>query len=213
MSGEAVAAFAECLINTSGEYSCECELDISKNPLGYDGLLAIFKMLRYCNCPVTKLSLHNTDLTKPLNTESHYLNIQLKNMGKILNLGSVFKSSRLTYLDLSNNNFNEGKVYILAECVRVCTSLHNLLCCKCSLTSGEVIRFLDHLKSSGTSHKNLRWWFLMGNSIDDEGVTAIIEYLPDVFPSLEDVDLDFNPVSDEVKGRLQGLLEVSFICS
>ena len=44
---------------------------------------------------------------------------------------------------------------------------------------------------------SLREWFLRGNTIDDEGVTALINSLPEVFPSLENITLNDNPVSEE----------------
>ena len=121
--------------------------DLSNNPLGYDGLLAIFKMLRSETCPITSLHLDNTDLTTPVNTESQYHNIQLPNTSNVVNLGPVFDSSRLTFLNLSNNNFSGDRVLILAECVRVCKSLEWLYCRGCSLTSSAIVDFLDHLKS------------------------------------------------------------------
>ena len=116
----------------------------------------------------------------------------------------------MTSLTLANNNFSGDRVLILAECVRVCKSLEDLDCWSCSLTSREIIGFLDHLKSFGSSHKNLREWSLNINSIDDEGVSALIESLPELFPSLEEVDLIHNPVSGEVVERLRELLDVSF---
>ena len=51
---------------------------------------------------------------------------------------------------------------------------------------------------------------LLGNSIDDEGVSALIESLPELFPSLENVNLRHNSVSGEVEERLRKILDVSF---
>ena len=61
----------------------------------------------------------------------------------------------------------------------------------------------DHLKHSGVSHRNLWWWDLSNNSIDDKGVNALIESIPKLFPSLSHVFLNGNPVSDEVEKRLK----------
>ena len=176
---------------------CLSDLSLSKNPIGYDGLLAIFRMLRSRSCSsLTNLTLRDIDLTTPVTTVYQYHNIN------VLNLGPSFES-RLTGLDLHNDNFSGDKVLILAECVRVCTSLTNLYCSNCSLTSSEVTALLDHLKHSGVSHRNLELWYLSDNSIDDEGVNALIESIPKLFPSLVNVFLNGNPVSDEVERRMQ----------
>ena len=178
-------------------------LSLGKNPIGYDGLLAIFRMLRSRTCSF--LHLEDIDLTTSVTTESQYHNILLPNTTNVLNLGPSFES-RLTKLNLCNNNFSGDKVLILAECVRMCMSLKSLHCSNCSLTSSEVTALLDHLKHSGVSHKNLRWSYLCDNSIDDEGVNALIESIPKLFPSLKFVLLDGNPVSDEVEKRLKEIL-------
>ena len=182
---------------------CLGDLNLSNNPIGYDGLLAIFRMLRSRFFLFdTKLYLSYIDLTTSVTTESQYYNILLPNTTTILNLGPSYES-RLTSLYFSNNNFSGDKVLILAECVRVCMSLVSLYSWSCSLTSSEVTALLDHLKHSGVSHKNLQWWDLSDNSIDDEGANALIESIPKLFPSLSNVFLDGNPVSDEVEKRLK----------
>ena len=182
--------------------SLDCELDLSSNPLGYDGLLAIFKMLRSETCPITELDISNTDLTTPVNTESQYHNTQLPSTSSVT-LGPAIRNSRLTQLYLHDNNFSGDRALILAECMRVCQSLESLYCVRCSLTSSEIIKILDHLKS--ISPKNLRKWDLYSNSIDDEGVNALIENIPQLFPKLEEVDL---MISGEIKERLKRLLKV-----
>ena len=185
---------------------CLNHLNFSKNPIGYDGLLAIFRKFRSRACKF--LNLRDIDLTTSVTTEYQYHNILLPNTSSVLNLGPSFES-RLTFLYLRNNNFSGDKVLILAECVRVCMSLEKLYCLNCSLTSSEVAALLYHLEHSGVSHMNLKWWFLSHNSIDDEGVNALIESIPKLFPSLVGVYLDDNPVSDEVNRRLREALWVS----
>ena len=194
-----------------GDPCCLNGLDLSKNPIGYVGLLAIFRMLRSrsflfdTTLDLACIDLSDIDLTTPVTTESQYHNILLPNTTNVLNLYPSFES-RLTELTLDNNNFSGEKVLILAECVRVCMSLKGLFCWNCSLTSSEVIALLDHLKHSGVSHKSLELWYLNDNSIDDEGVNALIESIPKLFPSLSNVNLHDNPVSDEVKRRLEETL-------
>ena len=187
-----------------------CKLDLSDNPLGYDGLLAIFRILRSETCPITKLNISNTDLTTLVNTESQYHNTQLPKTNSVLNIGPVIESDKFTYLSLSSNNFSGDRFLILAECVRVCHSLDRLYCWKCSLTSIEIIKVLGHLKSNCSSHKLLRMWDLENNSIGDDGVNALIDSLPQLFPKLEQMNLIRNSVSSEVKQRLEKILKVIF---
>ena len=188
------------------EPSCLKDLNLNKNPIGYDGLLAIFRMLRSRSFLfVDSLHLSYIGLTTSVTTESLYHNILLPNTANVLNLGPSFES-RLTELNLGDNNLSGDKVLILAECVRVCMSLERLYCWNCSLTSSEVTALLDHLEHSGVSHKKLLGWWLDDNSIDNGGVNALIERIPKLFPSLEFVTLSGNPVSDEVKKRLKETL-------
>ena len=186
---------------------CYCNLNLNNNPLGCDGLLAIFRILRGESCPITSLQLESADLVTQVNTKSHY-HMQLANTSSVLNLGPVLYSSRLTDLYLSRNDFSGSKVFILAECVRVCKSLGHLACWKCSLASSEVISILDHLKNSDSRYKNLWRWDLDDNSIDDKGVNVLIKHVPELFPSLEEVGLRLNLVSGEVKERLEEVLKV-----
>ena len=200
---DAVAAFT-----ISSKPPCDYRLNLSDNPLGYDGLLAIFGILRSETCRIASLTLANTDLTTQVNTEPHCSNIQLSNTSSVFNLGPVLESSRLTMLSLNHNNFSEDRVLVLAECVRVCISLERLNCWRCSLTSSEFINIFNHLKCSGSRHKNLRKWNLGFNFIKDEGVIALIESVPKLFPSLREVHLLGNPVSGEVKENLEKLMKV-----
>ena len=204
INAKAVAALFPS--SRQSESCCLSGLNLSKNPIGCDGLLAIFRMLRNRSCLFdTTLRLSCIDLTTSVTTESLYHNILLLNTTNVLNYGPSFES-RLTNLDLHNNNFSGDKVHILAECVRVCISLEILYCSNCSLTSSEVTALLDHLKHSGVSQKKLQWWDLSDNSIDDEGVNALIESTPKLFPSVLAVSLDGNLVSDEIKRRLEKTL-------
>ena len=194
------------IANGASKRSSICTVLLSDNPLKLDGLLAMLKMLRSETCPITTLLLCNTDLTTPVCTQSQYYNIQHLNT---LNLGPVFESSKMTHLDLSENNFSGERVLILAECLRVCKVLQFLICSSCSLTSLEITSLLDHVRSYG-HHDWLAMLDLSNNYIDDEGGTLLIENLSELFPWLQSVNLIRNNlVSTEVEERLEKVLEVS----
>ena len=201
LNNDNINAEAVTLLDVSSTPSCNCTLNLSDNPLGYDGLLAIFRILRSETCPITELDIGSTDLTATYNTDYQCQSLSTSNV-----LGPALDSSRLTKLYLNRNNFSGDRALVLAECVRVCQSLERLYCWSCSLTSSEVINILDHLESS--SHISLRWWNLSDNFIDDEGVNSLIERLPRLFPKLENIDFKKDCVSGEVQKRLEELLKV-----
>ncbi len=64
LNSEAAKALSDkvlaSLVNVSNPLSCKINLRVASNPLGHNGLLAIFKMLSNENCPVTKLDLEHT---------------------------------------------------------------------------------------------------------------------------------------------------------
>ena len=190
--------------NKHSEPLCECVLNLSHNPLGYDGLLIILKMLRNETCPVSFLVLSSTTLAGEIDFDA----AELPDISNAVSLHPTHESSRLTHLDLSDNNFSGDKVILLAECVWVCKSLGELVCYKCSLTSRDILNFIDRLKGFGSTHK-LWGWVLYNNSIDDEGVVALVESIPKLFPSLVEVYLHGNPVSDEAEKRLKTIIHVS----
>ena len=51
--------------------------------------------------------------------------------------------------------------------------------------------------------------YLSNNNIDDDGVVALIEQILHLFPSLERVYLDHNPVSDGMVERLEECLKIN----
>ena len=191
---------------TPSEPCCECQLTLTGNPIGYDGLLTIIRMLRSKACPLLiYLDLGNTTLTTSVNTMSNYQDVLLPTTNSVFNLGPPFEN-RLTTLFLYKNNFSKDKVFVLAECMQFCTLLKFLICWSCSLSSSEIIILLGHLQSCGGSLKLLRSWELHCNTIDDDGVNAIIENLPVLFPVLKRVNLRNNPVRNKVIKRLEEML-------
>ena len=145
----AEAAYVFTVSTMSNKPASDRALNLSNNPLGYDGLLAIFRMLRSETCPITLLDLCNTGLTTLGNTESQYhkLNVLSINRSSITCPGPVLENSRLTLIILGENDFSGNNIFILAERVRMYKSLLELYCQRCSLTSREVIMMFDHCGS------------------------------------------------------------------
>ncbi len=109
------------------------------------------------------------------------------------------------YLNGSNFSGTAGTL-LLAKLLQAFQSLEEFDCSDCSLTSADIIMLIPHLKSANMICKNLDTLYLSNNCIDDEGVMALTECLPELFPSLDDFYFSFqrygialsgNPVSEE----------------
>ena len=94
----------------------------------------------------------------------------------------------------------------------MCPLVMYLKCDQCGITSSDFKRLLVVLSefnlSFCTIHNHLRQWNLRDNEIDDQGVIALMEDLPTLFPCLvpnaHEIQLDNNLVSDETLECLQG---------
>ena len=211
ISCEAVSAFCNVIANCNGPdkpcVSQTCVLNLMGNPLGEHSLLPIVTMLRTKTCPITYLCLNNIDNTS--STDSGFHEIEQIEMPSLMpDFGPFIENKKLTSLSIAKNNFHGDKIFVLAECIRVCKSLKSLFSWKCSLTSGDIKTFLSNLKSHGSSHYNLTIWDISSNSIDDEGIDCLVNCLPELFPILEDIDFGGNPVSIETEERLKKYLKV-----
>ena len=63
--------------------------------------------------------------------------------------------------------------------------------------------------SCSSSSGKLSWLDLSHNNIDDDGVAALIEQVPHLFPSLESISPSGNPASDGMMERLEECLKIN----
>ncbi len=172
-------------------------LYLSDNILGLPGLCSVVE-----NIPIelNYISLSTTHLAASFHPELHYIVTS-----EMLNL---FPNSlcRLKKMYLGSSNFSgTAGTFLLAKFLQVFQSLEDLDCFDCSLTSADIIMLIHHLKSANVICKNLRTLGLIFNNIDDEGVMALSECLPELFPSLDNFNFSEqdgvvfhgNPVSEE----------------
>ncbi len=172
-------------------------LTVSDNNLGLPGLCSVVE-----NIPLRLKSIYlsDTHLTSCTDVTCDMLNILHPNS--------------LTKIDLSMNGSIFGGTsgtLLLAKFLQAFQSLEYLYCSCCSLTSADIIMLIHHLKSANVICKNLNKLYLSNNSIDDEGVIALIECLPELFPSLENlsgVALLGNPVSKKCIQKFNEHLKV-----
>ncbi len=182
-------------------------LNLSANNLGLPGLCSVVE-----NIP---LGLNHLEL-RAMTSESQYTGTPLCEMSNLL-------PNSLTTMDLNNSNIRgTAGTLLLAKFLQVFQSLKRLDCCNCSLTSADIILLIHHLKSANVICKSLNTLDLRNNFIDHEGVMALTECLPELFPrlkgfrfSFQNVDLRGNPVSKELVLMCNEHLKVythSFMC-
>ncbi len=201
----AIKAFCRSAVNmllslpppTIAQYFSECDLHLKRNPIGYDGMLDILTLLCCENCPITCLDLGDT--------VSDTLNLPTG----IVNVADLTQTNhKLTQLELNDNLLSGNSVSVLVKYLRVCQSLEDLNCSECSLTTGDIRIILRQLKLNETSLSNLRDLNVSNCLIDDDGVLLLIDNQSNIFPCLDRVDLDDNPVSEEAESRLRECLKV-----
>ncbi len=91
----------------------------------------------------------------------------------------------LTTMFLTLSNFiGTAGTLLLAKILHTFQSLKTFYSWNCSLTSADIIMLIHYLKSANVICNNLNRLDLSNNSIDDEGVMALTECLPELFPSL-----------------------------
>ncbi len=164
-------------------------LGLSNNNFGLPGLRSVVE-----NIPLglNVIELGATHLTTSFHSESQYTVTC-----EMLNL----HPNSLTTMYLNGSNFSgTAGTLLLVKILKAFQSLKLLDCSDCSLTSADIIMLIHHLKSANVVCNSFD---LSNNSIDDEGVIALTECLPELFPSLESLDEDGvnlygNPVSEEL---------------
>ena len=190
--------------------------DLSNNPLGLEGTVAIGRMLSSSHCKYHSVHLSRCELTTAggslLNTDSGNTisGEAVRDVGQ--QLCQMPQNSNITFLQLDGNSFTGESIRILAGFMHLCPCLGSLYTSDCGITSDDLIWLLDkltQLKSSSPSLcSKLELWGLYDNQIDDSGVSALMDHLTSLFPRLRcdpvnDIDLYNNPVSSEMVKRLK----------
>ena len=209
-SGVSCLADAVC----SEKLEIDGELDLSGNPLGLEGTIAVGRMLSgTCSC-YESLNVHlsRCDLTTAGGGLPSTDSISCEAVGQ--HLCQMPQTSTIIILGLDHNSFTGDGIHILAGFMHLCPGLEYLYTNGCGITSDDLIWLLGKLKSSSPGLcSKLECWFLQDNQIDGRGVSALIDHLPllprlwcDKFISLFDIDsLSNNPVThnSEVMERLK----------
>ena len=198
----------------SGKIVLTSRLNLSENALGLEGALAIGRMLSSNHCKPYCLLLYRCKLTTggsglpntvSLNRDS---NISSEVIGR--QLCQMPQNNAIVKLVLMGNSFTGNDIHILAAFMYLCPGLRFLFTDQCGITSDDLKQLFDTLPSliPVMPFSNLEEWWLDDNQIDDGGVSALIDHLPPLLLSPNDIDihLDGNPAITsyrETKERLK----------
>ena len=222
IDGDGVNSIVTSLMHTS----CKSltSLFLSQNPLGVSGIQALERAVvsGVLVNSLKGLNLDNT-LTGDADINGALITTCLRPI--------TSHCPRLGFLFLSENNLGVPGACALGEALPlltnvICLSLNNTM-----LDSEAIIAFTDCVKNSvpisnessiqpkgswsqsndSCSSNSGKLWELdlSGNNIDDDGIAALIEQVPHLFPCLERVSLYHNPVSDGMMKRLKECLKIN----
>ena len=169
-SGVSCLADAVC----SGELEIEGELDLSGNPLGLEGAIAVGRMLSSSHCQLEYIDLSMCNLTT---AGGGLPSISCEAVGQ--QLYQMPQASTISQLSLDHNSFTGDGIEILNGFMHLCPSVWHLITSDCSITSDDLVWLLGNLNSSSPDICNeLEVWDLEDNQIDGRGVSALIDHLP-----------------------------------
>ena len=152
-------------------------LDLSGNPLGLDGTIAIGRMLSSSHCKSLNVHLSRCDLTTAGGDLPSTDFMSCEAVGQQLCL--ITQTSTIGRLYLDHNSFTDNGIHILAGFIHLCPGLNCLSTSDCGITSDDLIWLLGKLKCSSPGLcSELEEWCLQDNQIDGRGVSALVDHLP-----------------------------------
>lgn len=177
------------------------KLEFDNNPLGYNGVSEIGKLLSINHDQLTCIRLKNCHLADIFTCDCNELLLENQ-------LCQMPQNNILTELYLDGNRFTGDAICILAGLMQLCLSLNTLSTTDCSISSDDFNQLLDKLAQFMLSsddayicHK-LRDWKLHNNKIDDRIESALIKHQQSfLFPELM-LNLSGNQVSYEMMSTL-----------
>ena len=206
-----VSCLADAVCSGELELKFQGELDLSGNPLGLEGTIAVgLRMLSSSHCKSRNVRLSRCDLTTAGGGLSSADSMSCEAVGR--QLCQMPQTSTIACLILDHNSFTGDGINILAGFMHLCPGLQDLRTCDCGITSDDLIWLLGKLKSSFPDLcSTLKVWDLRDNQIDGRGVSALIDHLPSLLPRLlyGGLMLDNNPVihNNEMMEKLEEKLE------
>ena len=198
-------------------------LSLSDNPLRITGIQALERAVEAGVLNNLELLFLSNTLTGDADINGALLTTLLKSISS--------HCPHLWGLDLSNNNLGVPGACALGEVLPLLTNVSTLDLTSTMLDSEAIIALTDCIRNSipvsnklliqptrsrsqshsscSSSSGKLEWLYLRNNNIDDDSVAALIEQVPHLYPSLEYVYIDDNPVSAGMVERLEECLKIN----
>ena len=186
-------------------------LDLSNNPLGIVGAVAVCKILSSYNFQLEDAYLSNCQLTSVNGFKGNADRESISVIGQ--QLYQLVQNDTLMYLDLRNNTFTGEGIEVLAAFMYLCPCVEDLRTINCGITSDDLRQLLSRLSELKTTNyqnpcRKLETWHLSRNEIDDSGVLAVVECLSSLFPCLgygigsvgDGIFLDNNHIKHDCEG-------------
>ena len=191
----------QCLVEkVSSGMLLKGEIHLDESPLGMEAVLNIGQLLSNTYFLLSSLSMANCQLNENI---GHNTSITANHIYQ--HLLQMSQNSGLSQLELDCNNFTEDGLQILTGFMHLCPCLKFLSSRYCQLTSVDLNALLTKLSEERVYDKLLTW--CLGNcNIDNNGVNDLIKYVPLIFPNLNDIHLDSNSASADVKSKLKEIL-------
>ena len=210
MSGEAAVKFSDILTSKPCDSSCKCELDLSNNPLGIDGLSAILKIVSSTSYSVSKLHIWRADFTT---LESPHCNIQYNDTtDSNMDLVQFSSCNILKHLHLWRSHLGESGVVALNTAIQT-GGLFNLERLDLSHTlidsadvNGKLLTTL--LPSIATHCPHLKDLNLSNNNLGVPGACAVGEAFSLLVSNKDKFELNLSDtnMSREAAVKFSGIL-------
>ena len=180
---------------------------LANNPLRLEGVLALYKMLRYEHCNPQTIHLSGCELTTDSSKDATVDLLTRNQPLTCINVGwflrnQTFRANFVHSLLLANNSFTGDKIHVLVGFLHLCPCLEALHCESCEITSDDLNELLIQFSNSHLYLPKVILWFLEDNDIDDDGVPALTHLLQH-FSNLINISLENNRLSHKMLNHLE----------
>ena len=166
-----ISCLAESIL-CAGSISIFCWLNLSNNPLGLGGAMAMVRILSSEHLQGLHTELCECQLTSARG------NVSMSDFAAVA-AQQLICSQQLLHndykdIEIGRNFFSGEGIQVVAAFMLVCPSLTCLNCQYCGITSDDLKQLLVLLSDQRMKFRHLGWWNLKHNDIDDNGVSALI---------------------------------------
>ena len=169
-------------------------LMLTNNPLGLEGVIAVVKILNACSDHflwtdyVSSIALSGCQLTTAGGVATNPDFDNAVGLWQFICNRQLKVAYCIKELVIDNINFSGEGIHVLASFMYACPCVEVLYCRCCGITSDDLKQLLDQISELRLKFSLLSVWFLIGNDIGDDGVSALIQHLS-MFPKLRSIYL------------------------